>query len=248
MKNVFGQKILHLDSVDSTNNYTAILLKDGKLIDGTVILTDEQTNGRGQMHTKWETTPGLNLTVSFFKEFDNLSVNHQFYISKWFAYSVVQMLTDKGINAQIKWPNDIYVNTCKLGGILIETQLRGEYISSAIIGLGLNVNQEHFDESLRAISIKSLLKNHLMIEEVLFSLIARLNANLEWLSPLQIDTIDRHYFQNLLGFGKIQRFEINGELREGKITNVLQNGFLEVLFADTTKHFDLKEIKFVFDE
>jgi BirA family biotin operon repressor/biotin-[acetyl-CoA-carboxylase] ligase len=246
MKHQIGQKIIHLTSVDSTNNYTANLLKEGKLEDGAVILTDEQTNGRGQLGAKWNSLPGFNLTVSFYKEFDNLSVDDQFYLSKWFANCVVEALALDDSKLKIKWPNDIYYESKKMGGILIETQLRGKGIVGAIFGLGLNVNQTDFPSLLNATSYKLVTGESMLIHALLFKLIGVLNIRLESLINGEWEGIDQFYFQHLLAYRQKQQFEIKGELFEGIIQNVLQNGQLEVSFESGTKKFDLKELKFVF--
>lgn len=246
MKHQFGRKVIHLTSVDSTNNYTANLLKEGKLEDGAVILTDEQTNGRGQLGAEWHSLPGFNLTVSFYKELDNLSVEDQFYLSKWFANCVVETLALDPSKLKIKWPNDIYYESKKMGGILIETQLRGKGISGAIFGLGLNLNQVDFSSALNATSYKLITGETMLIQDFLFRLIAVLNHKFLDLIQMNKETIDQIYFQHLLAYQSKQRFEINGELIEGIIQGVHSNGMLEVAFEKEVKKFDLKEIKFVF--
>jgi BirA family biotin operon repressor/biotin-[acetyl-CoA-carboxylase] ligase len=77
-----------------------------------------------------------------------ISARDQFCINEITSLSVVDFLSQHGISARIKWPNDIYVGSKKICGILIENSLRGSDISSSIIGIGLNINQRNFDVNL----------------------------------------------------------------------------------------------------
>ena len=118
-----------------------------------VIAAYEQTAGRGQRENIWLSEPGKNLTASIVLKHDGtilsrVSADNQFIISEMISKAVVGLLADYGVVARIKWPNDIYVGDKKICGILIEHTLRGSSIINSIIGVGLNVNQTEFDESL----------------------------------------------------------------------------------------------------
>lgn len=240
---MIGSKIIHLESVDSTNNYVANLIKDNSLVNGTVILTDEQIEGRGQRGSVWSSLSGVNLLMSVYFEPANLSVEHQFYLSKFVAITLMDYLKSKGLNADIKWPNDIYVNGKKIAGVLIENQLSGTNIKSAIIGIGLNVNQIDFGE-INATSLKLELSEFNPIDEVLFGLIQNFNKNVGILEDFEL--IDSIYHSNLLGLNTKRLFMINGKQVCGIIKSVSQEGKLNVLIKENLNSFDLKEIKFVF--
>jgi BirA family biotin operon repressor/biotin-[acetyl-CoA-carboxylase] ligase len=81
-------------------------------------------------------------------EMEPMQAYDQFALSAITSLCVVELLSEHGIKAKIKWPNDIYVGNSKICGILIENALRGEWISYSIIGIGLNVNQRNFDVNL----------------------------------------------------------------------------------------------------
>ena len=132
-----GSKIIHLESVDSTNNYAANLVRQGNCDHGTVILADDQFLGKGQRGSEWIATKGDNLTTSIVLTPDNLSVEDQFYLTCLASLSVVDTLKEYHIEASIKWPNDIYVEHKKIAGILIENSFQGNSIKSSIIGIGL---------------------------------------------------------------------------------------------------------------
>ena len=143
--------IIWLDMTDSTNMEASRRISE--LDNLSVLSASKQTSGRGQMGNSWESETGKNLTFSILLKSDNGSIFQvkacdQFIISEAAALSVTDLLAAHGIPAKIKWPNDIYVGNRKICGILIQNSLRTGYVSSSIIGIGLNVNQTVFDVSL----------------------------------------------------------------------------------------------------
>ena len=138
---------IHLDSVDSTNNY--IKAHAAGMDDNTVVDAREQTAGRGQRGNRWLTTAGKNATFSILLRPKNLKAADQQIISEVAALATAETLTTLGIdNVKVKWPNDIYVENRKIAGILIECSLAGPMVDYAVVGIGLNVNQTEFDPSL----------------------------------------------------------------------------------------------------
>lgn len=137
--------VVRLDSVDSTSTYLARTLPDAPA--GTVVVTREQSAGRGQRGNSWEAAPGLNVTMSLMLRPEGLPAREQFVISQAVALAVVDTidpLLPEGETASVKWPNDIYVGDRKIAGILIENVLEGAEVARSIVGLGLNVNQPRF--------------------------------------------------------------------------------------------------------
>jgi BirA family biotin operon repressor/biotin-[acetyl-CoA-carboxylase] ligase len=242
---MIGSKIIHLESVDSTNNYVANLIKAKNIVNGTVILADVQSAGKGQRGSNWYTEPGLNLTTSIYMDSVNLSVKDQFYLSKWVAIVLIELLNKNGINAQIKWPNDIYVNNRKIAGVLIESQLSDLKIKSTIIGIGLNVNQKDF-ENLNATSIIHEIGEFKSINEVLFSLIASLNSSIDLLLNQEFSLIDEKYHSYLLGKDEKRSFLLKDKEIEGVILSVNDSGYLEIMISKEVRKFDIKEIQFKF--
>lgn len=145
--------IIWLDSIDSTNEEAKRHISD---IDNLSVLSAyEQTEGRGQRGNTWTSTPGENLMFSIVLKFSpedsglgDLDARDQFVLNEIAALSVVDFLQLHDIQAQIKWPNDVYVGSRKICGILIENSIRGNWLSSSIIGIGLNINQRNFDVNL----------------------------------------------------------------------------------------------------
>lgn len=137
----FGSVLIHLASVDSTSNYVANLIEQGSCQDGSVIMADYQTNGRGQRGNSWQSVSSVNLMFSLaFRP--SYVLQEQIRLSWYSALIWQQCLLRFGIEAQIKWPNDLYVANKKIGGLLIEQQIKGSQLDWAILGCGINVNQQ----------------------------------------------------------------------------------------------------------
>ena len=114
-----GSEIHHLSVVDSTNNYAAKLISDGQLQNGSVIMADFQTNGRGQRGNSWQSVSQDNLLFSLAFQPVSIAVDQQIRINWYTALIWIKCFKRFSIDAQIKWPNDIFVGQQKLGGILI---------------------------------------------------------------------------------------------------------------------------------
>lgn len=241
---MIGQKIIFKDTVDSTNNYAANLLALGELAQGTVILSGEQTAGKGQRGATWLAEPFKNLIFTCYVVYDNLSVNQRESITHFVSISLVQLLQDKGINAVIKWPNDILVGNSKIAGILIENQFENTQCKSSIIGIGLNVNQSDF-ANFNATSILNQTKKSFSVEEIAFSLIEHLNQNLMLLNQHRLDTLKEMYLKHLWLLHQKSLFEDESGIFEGIIQGTTSFGQLLVLKENEVKTYDLKEISFL---
>lgn len=137
-------KIIDVGTTESTNTAARELPVDGTT--PTVVISDNQTAGRGQRGNSWESEPGKNLTFSLVVYPRFISPAAQFELSMLVSLGIVSAL-DSYIEGQwlsIKWPNDIYFGDRKIAGILIENSLSEHSIERSIIGIGLNVNQTTF--------------------------------------------------------------------------------------------------------
>lgn len=147
-QNKIGHKIIHLERIDSTNNYAAKLNASGEISHGTVILADMQTNGRGQRGNTWQSDPFSNLTMSLFLKAHPIIKNQSHILNYIISLSLKDTLTRHVKKAKIKWPNDILVDNKKLSGILIENQWGSQGLNSSIVGIGVNLNQNKFENEL----------------------------------------------------------------------------------------------------
>ena len=145
---LIGHQIVHLDSVDSTNNYVAKSIDSGNLTEGSVIMANFQLNGKGRNRNSWQSNKNENLLMSFFIRPPHISAAVQFRIQKWVSSALCAWLNKKGIHAQIKLPNDIFVGPKKIAGILIENRWKGNGLKQSIVGIGVNLNQKIWDQEM----------------------------------------------------------------------------------------------------
>jgi len=140
-----GKNLVFVPDCPSTNTLALEIGQQSPVKDGTVVITDEQTAGKGQRGNTWETEPGQNLTFSLILKPGFLAINKQFYLNVIICLALRDYLKEKlSDTAYIKWPNDILVHEKKISGILIENQLQGNSISNCVVGIGFNMNQKNF--------------------------------------------------------------------------------------------------------
>ena len=155
MCRVKGMEIIHLEEVDSTNAY--IMRNVAELEAPVMVSAYRQTAGQGQRGNSWEAEPGKNLTFSIFYRPEWLPPMAQFSMSEAVALAVVDFLAVHGIEAKIKWPNDIYVDDSKICGILIRHSVMGGVVSHSVIGVGIDVNQTQFlSDAPNPVSMKQI--------------------------------------------------------------------------------------------
>jgi BirA family biotin operon repressor/biotin-[acetyl-CoA-carboxylase] ligase len=243
-----GQKIIRLDTVDSTNNYTANLIKQGEILPGAVIMADEQTAGKGQRGAVWSSNAGENMLLSVFLNSANLSLHQQVALTHFAAVSVLETLRKIGISAQIKWPNDIFVGHRKIAGILIENAIVNGQISHSILGIGLNVNQMDFKD-LSATSVKREKMAFYAVEDLLFQLIFVLNKYWEPLESGDLGLLRSLYLDNLYLLEQEATFEDENGIFNGTIQGISEVGLLtirKIVNGETIlRNYDLKEVRFI---
>ena len=134
-----------LKSVDSTNNYAMGKIHSGNARDGNAWFALEQTTGKGRRGKLWQAQNGQNILLSIVMDTLFLKVYEQFKISTVASLSCYDFFNDYAKNSvKIKWPNDLYWNDSKAGGILIENVISGNIWQWSVIGLGININQTVF--------------------------------------------------------------------------------------------------------
>ncbi len=135
---LIGNTIHALEVVDSTNRLAKELAAQGER-EGTVIVADYQTAGKGRMGRKWFSPPGKNLYFSAILR-PKISPLFLYQATMAASVSVCEVLRQKGVDALIKWPNDIYASGKKLCGVLNEADIKGHGVNFVILGIGINVN------------------------------------------------------------------------------------------------------------
>ena len=141
-------QIIKLEETESTNTYLKNILAESSIGEFTVVSTNFQTKGRGQMGNSWISNRGENLLFSMLIYPHTIKANEQFVISQVVSVALANVLRRYVCDIKIKWPNDIYWKDNKIAGILIENSLLGHHIERSIIGIGLNINQNTFPNFL----------------------------------------------------------------------------------------------------
>jgi len=145
-----------MPSCHSTNDICADLITKGDCEDGMAVVTEFQTNGRGQGSNTWISKPGENLLCSIILETAFLPASKQLYLNMAVSLAVREVLY--GYIKQpisVKWPNDLLYENRKVCGLLIQNVLRGSKMEYSIIGVGLNANQDDFPVE-QAISLRQI--------------------------------------------------------------------------------------------
>ncbi|MEZ4908557.1 MAG: biotin--[acetyl-CoA-carboxylase] ligase [Saprospiraceae bacterium] len=220
--------IIHLKEIDSTNDYAQKLISTNKQVDKTIVLADFQFSGKGQRNNVWVSNRAENLLMSLIIENLKFDVNNFFVISMITAIATSNILKKSGLeNIKIKWPNDILINGKKIAGMLIVNNLGSTKINSTIIGLGLNINQTDFENSLNnatSVILEIGGKNNITgfaidIADEIF----------EYYYDTDIENIRKEYEKNLFRIGEYSEFsDEKNNIFKGKIIGVKQNGQLIV--------------------
>jgi BirA family biotin operon repressor/biotin-[acetyl-CoA-carboxylase] ligase len=243
-----GQNLVSLKEVDSTNNFLKSLLSNSKPVpEGTVIMAEAQYAGRGQRDSTWHSEPGKNLTFSLLLNPSFLSVQQQFDLTRAISMGVYDALLPLlGSALKIKWPNDVYYDDNKLGGMLIENILQGSQIKHSIIGIGLNVNQEtFFDTANNATSIRKILQRDYELKNILAEICNYVEAYYLHLKAGRTQYLRDTYLSRLYWLNEARQFQSNGQVFEGTIKDVKDNGLLVVSRETGDDVFNLKEIEFL---
>lgn len=241
--------IVKLDAINSTNQFLKELVKSADVDNWTVVTTEYQTSGRGQMQTKWTSEKNKNLLFSVLIKLDELNASHQFYMNCAISLSVYKALTNqKIVNLTIKWPNDILADNKKVAGILIENILVKDKIKHTVVGIGLNVNQAVFPVLLpNATSMKLLLNKDFNRDLLLKEIVDNLKYYINLIEKKEFIFLKEQYEKVLYKIGITHSFESSkGKNFTAKIIGVNQQGKLLVEQEnDVIKEYNFKEIKFL---
>jgi BirA family transcriptional regulator, biotin operon repressor / biotin---[acetyl-CoA-carboxylase] ligase len=245
-KITLGYPLIRLESVDSTNIYAAQLLRTGQVTEGTVILAVDQTQGKGQGTNRWISEPGANLLLSLILRPDFILAEQQFFLSMCVSNAIHGFLEPVAPPVLIKWPNDILLQGRKVAGILIENTILDRNLHTSVVGIGLNVNQQDFPDTLPdPISIRMVTGREHILSECLDGLLASLTFHLNKLYEKSFAEIKTYYLNNCWGLNTWARYTDASGIFEGRIVDVAATGELIVVNrTGTLKAYGFKEIKF----
>ncbi len=225
----------------------AELISQPDTVEGTVVITDHQTAGRGQRGNQWEAQTGRNLTFSILLQPSFLQAGEQFWLNIALSLGISDWLaTYLGNRLTIKWPNDLYVEQRKIGGILIENTLQGYTIAWSVVGIGLNINQTRFQyPTATSLLNETPNEGNFVLPELFPDLLEAIERRYLALRAGQRDLLKTTYLQRLFRYQEKHEYQAGGQRFEGYIVGVDEAGRLAVQVDTRLRLFDFKEVEFV---
>ncbi|MDR0538762.1 MAG: biotin--[acetyl-CoA-carboxylase] ligase [Tannerellaceae bacterium] len=242
-------EIIRLKEVASTNEYVWNTMRKQRLPEGSVVWADYQTAGRGQAGNSWQSAAGENLTFSLVFYPESLPASKLFILSQITALSVKETIDEHTNDITVKWPNDIYWQNRKLGGILIENALRGEHLQTSVIGIGLNINQTTFDaDAPNPISLSIITGRKYDCELFLRNILEKLYNYYYYLNIKEgeLDKIYAAYHKCLYRRDGFFTYRDAFGQFEAKIVEVAPSGHIQLQLMDgSQRQYAFKEVEYV---
>lgn len=238
--------LIKVDATDSTNSLARQWWKENQRNSMACIWALNQLQGRGQRGTIWNAQAGQNLTFSVVVPYPEISLPYQFLLSACVATSIATVLQNLALpKITVKWPNDIMAGNSKVGGILIENIITQNKYAAAIVGIGLNVNQQDFSELPNAGSLRMASGREFDLEALLNLILNQLETDLGQIKDEYWEAIMKHYKGMLFRINCPSTFELpSKQLFTGVITDVRLDGKLVVQTQDDQlRNYDIKEIR-----
>jgi BirA family transcriptional regulator, biotin operon repressor / biotin---[acetyl-CoA-carboxylase] ligase len=243
---ILAKSYEYLPTCHSTSDMMLERIKSSDVAEGHLILTFHQTKGRGQRGNTWDVMPHKNLTFTLYLN-PKIALIKQFNLSILVSVALMdalQSFTHKPV--KIKWPNDIYVfddRWKKIGGILVENQIKGTELKSSVVGIGLNINQTEFEMG-NAVSLRLLEDREFDLLSVLNKVLVELENNYLAFDE-QWGQMKYNYTKSLLYYGEKGKFEDGRGVFEGEVLGVNESGRLLISVENKVERFDIKELRFI---
>ena len=235
---------LFVKETHSTNVLLWEMIRKQSIPDGFVVWTDFQTEGKGQIGNSWEAEKGKNLLFSMVLYPKQIPVDEQFLISQIVSVAIKKALDKYAGNVTIKWPNDIYWNDKKLGGILIENSLQGGKIKSTVIGIGLNINQAKFvSDAPNPVSLLQISGKSSNRKSILNQIIRNV---MELYTDMNVEKIREEYSASLYRKSGFHIFSTENETFKAQLISTHPDGQLELeTESGERRGYYFKEVQFV---
>jgi BirA family biotin operon repressor/biotin-[acetyl-CoA-carboxylase] ligase len=238
-------KYLFFQIVDSTNTTAKNCFDENKAREGSIIYCSKQQKGKGRGSNAWYSRENESLCFSVILEPAFLEASNYYQLHKLTCISLIESIESyiPEKKLQIKWPNDIYFDNKKLGGILISNNIKGSTISLSIIGVGLNINQEKFPEELiNPISLKEICGKKYSTDKILKKIGTQFFSNYSKFSK-DLNSFDSAYQQRLYKLGEKSRFIINNKECTAVVRGVNEEGKILLEHAAKIKAYAKDEVK-----
>ncbi len=224
-------------SVDSTNNLAAQWAREGAP-NLSLVVSDEQTAGRGRLGRRWYTPPGAALAFSLIlQDITQEAITPRNMLSRWTALGTLAVCEalkqgyPKGLYPEIKWPNDVLVANLKLAGVLCETYWQGEQLQSIILGIGINITSESVPSADLLDFPATCLEDEVKMQVDRWDLLHEILDKLLYWKKLLPSPAFIQAWENRLAYRLewVQVLNENGSSLEGKIIGLQSDGALELL-------------------
>ena len=236
-----------LASTDSTNNYAMGMIRDGSAKHGAAWFSHEQTQGKGRRGKQWNAEKGKNIMMSIAVNTGFLTVYQQFHLVVAATLGTISFFRRyAGDDCTIKWPNDIFWNDRKAGGILVENVIKGQTWQWAVIGIGININQTEFNLNsvFKPVSLKQVTGKDFDVIELARDLHASVIEKYDELLRDGIEKMLAEYNGCLYRLGKKVLLKKNTAVFETVVKGVSPEG--KLITADTLeRQFDFDEVNWL---
>ena len=240
-----GKDIHYLPDCHSTNDVALQALRQKEATEGSIFITNHQTRGKGQRGNSWETKPGENLTFSLVLQPKFLDLSEQFVLNIAISNAIRRCFQDYVPGLLVKWPNDLVIpGFGKIGGILIENLVGSSGWDYAVVGIGININQNQF-ASPQATSLSLVTGNTYPLEELFKLLIVHLEQAYIALKKGKNAVLTHEYLQHLYLIEEWTVFMVGEQELKGKIIGLTETGNLLLeLPTGQQRSFGIKELTF----
>lgn len=240
--------VIRLGECESTNLTLKKVVREQHPDEGSMVITDYQTAGRGEMGNSWYSSKGVNLLFSLLIYPREVKANEQFIISRMVSLAVKHMLDRFTDDIRIKWPNDIYWRDRKMAGMLIENDIQGKVIENAIIGIGININQHSFPSFLpNPVSLRQVTATQHDRDNLLEIFMREFFLLYRDFRQGKTAAIEDAYMHNLYRVNGDYWFEDSHGRFRAIIDDILPSGHmvLRTLESDELRRYAFKEVAFV---
>ena len=251
--NPIGLPFIELQSIDSTNNYARLQVHAGLARHGMTVFTHDQTAGKGQRGKNWVSEKGANIMMSVLIKPYPLILSQQFHLNVCIATALHEFFSHyAGDDTSLKWPNDLYWQDRKAGGILIESivvsrESGGSDWQWAIAGIGININQTVFPSFLsNPVSLKQITGKNFDAPGLAKELCGILDKNFMSLTKGNFQKIYQYYLDHLYKKDRKVMLKKNNRVFEAMIRSVTPAGKL-IVEHGIEEEFDFGEIEWVID-
>ncbi len=236
-----GRRVYYFDSVDSTQTQAIKMAKDKKE-NGTVIIAEKQTSGKGRRGRKWMSPKGgIWISIIIHPEF-NITATMLFPVAASLALSNAIEKSTK-IKPKVKWPNDVTINGKKVAGTLVDISMESNRIENLVLGVGINfdVNIKQIEKTLKKLpnfyGADSIKKNDKNAEALVLvqTFLKELENTYEKLSTAKFDEIVKEWTKRSSTIGNEVKISDGNEIIKGKALRIDQDGALVIENKSKTK-------------